>query len=58
MILHKKIGDRVEAGESFCDVLAHGPRGLNQVFAMLRDSFTLAKRPTAIPSLIVERIES
>ena len=45
VILHKKVGDPVEAGEPLCTVLVNDESRLEQALAMIRDAFAIGDAP-------------
>jgi thymidine phosphorylase len=56
VILHKKAGDRVEAGEPLCTVLVNDPAARDAAVAMIRDAYTIGDEHVGLPPLIVERL--
>ena len=56
VILHKKTGDRVEAGEPLCTVLLNDESARDPALAMIRGAYTIGDEPVSLPSLIVERL--
>jgi pyrimidine-nucleoside phosphorylase/thymidine phosphorylase len=52
VILHKKVGDRVEAGEPLFTVLTNGRHAL----AKIHDAYDIGDEPVSPPDLIVERL--
>jgi pyrimidine-nucleoside phosphorylase len=56
VILHKKIGDRVEAGEPLCTVLVNDAPGIEVALTMIGDAFKIAPHTVTPEALIVERI--
>ncbi|APW62897.1 thymidine phosphorylase [Paludisphaera borealis] len=59
VILHKKLGDRVEVGESLCTVLVNDERALPEALTMIEDAYRMADEPMDGPTLVVvERLEA
>ena len=56
VLLHKKAGDPVEAGEPLCTVLVNDESARAAVLAMIAGSYTIGDGPVEIPDLIVERL--
>jgi pyrimidine-nucleoside phosphorylase/thymidine phosphorylase len=57
VILHKKVGDPVTAGEPLCTILANDDEAIRELAApMLIDSYTIGDGPIDVPSLIVDRL--
>jgi pyrimidine-nucleoside phosphorylase len=57
VILHKKVGDRVTAGEPLCTILANEERALHELAApMIRDAYTIGDDDVSVPPLIFDRI--
>jgi pyrimidine-nucleoside phosphorylase/thymidine phosphorylase len=56
VLLRKKVGDAVVAGEPFCDVLARGGRGLEEANALIAGAFEVGDGPAEIGDLILERL--
>jgi pyrimidine-nucleoside phosphorylase len=56
VILHKKVGDRVEAGEPLCTVLVNDEPGIEVALAMIGDAYRIEPGPIAPEPLIVERL--
>ncbi len=57
VVLHKKVGDAVEAGEPLCQVHANDERLLAEAQERLARAYTLADEPVARPTLIHRIIE-
>ncbi|MBV8077858.1 MAG: thymidine phosphorylase [Planctomycetaceae bacterium] len=57
VLLHKKAGDPVEAGEPLCTVLVNDESAREAVLAMIAGGYTIGDGPVEIPDLIVERLE-
>lgn len=58
VVLRKKVGDPVVAGEPFCDIVARDGFGVDPAFALLQNAFLIADRPVETLALIVERLKS
>jgi pyrimidine-nucleoside phosphorylase len=59
LVLHKKLGDRVEIGESLCTVLVNEEAELPRALAMIEDAYRMADEPIDAPPLVVvDRIEA
>ena len=56
VILHKKVGDRVEVGEPLCTVLVNDDPGIEVALAMIGEAYHIEPGPQPIAPLIVERI--
>ncbi len=56
VILHKKVGDRVEAGEPLCTVLVNDAPGIEVALEMIGAAYRVEPGPVAVEPLIVERI--
>ncbi len=56
VILHKKVGDRVEAGEPLCTVLVNDAPGIEVALTMIGEAYSIEEGPVTIDPLIVERI--
>ncbi len=56
VILHRKAGDPVVAGEPLCTVLVNDPAAKDDAVAMIRDAYSIGDGPVAPPPLIVERL--
>lgn len=56
LVLDKKVGDPVEAGERLCTVHSNDETRLEQALAMIRDAFTIGQSRLEPDPLIVERI--
>jgi pyrimidine-nucleoside phosphorylase/thymidine phosphorylase len=56
VILHKKVGDKVEVGEPLCTVLVNNAPGIEVALSMIGDAYRIEDGPVASESLIVERI--
>jgi pyrimidine-nucleoside phosphorylase/thymidine phosphorylase len=56
VVLHKKVGDPVTAGEPLCTVLINDTSARHAALALIRDAYTIADQPVKPPDLIVERL--
>ena len=56
VILHKKVGDRVEVGEPLCTVLVNDEPGIDVALAMIGEAYRIGDGPVTPEPLIVERI--
>ena len=56
VILHKKMGDPVEAGEPLCTVLVNDETHLEFALEMIGRAYVLGDEPVAAHELIVERL--
>ena len=56
VILHKKVGDRVDAGEPLCTVLVSDRPGLEDALEMIGAAYRIGEGPVTLEPLIVERI--
>jgi len=56
VILHKKVGDRVEVGEPLCTVLVNDEPGIEVALSMIGCAYQIEDGPVSIEPLIVERI--
>ncbi len=56
VMLHKKVGDAVAAGEPLCTVLINDETAREAALAMIRAAYTIGDAPVPLPSLIVERL--
>ena len=52
VVLHKKMGDRVEAGDVLCEIHVNDERRLSEVQERLLVAYTLTDEPPALPPLI------
>ncbi len=57
VILHKKAGDRVEAGEPLCTVLINDDSAERAALDLIRGAYEIGDGPVAVPDLIVERLD-
>ena len=46
VILHKKVGDAVKAGEPLCTLLVNDESRLDEAAALIRDAYTIAAEPS------------
>jgi pyrimidine-nucleoside phosphorylase len=56
VILHKKAGDEVEAGEPLATLLVNDERTSERALDLIRRAYTIGDEPAAVPPLIVERM--
>jgi pyrimidine-nucleoside phosphorylase/thymidine phosphorylase len=56
VVLHKKLGDPVDAGEPLCTLLVNDERALDQSIAMIRHAYGIGDGDVDVPELIVERL--
>ena len=56
VLLHKKLGDPVEAGEPLCTVLINDETNLERLAGMIGRAYVIGDEPVAVPELIVERL--
>jgi pyrimidine-nucleoside phosphorylase/thymidine phosphorylase len=56
VVLHKKVGDPVEAGEPLCTILVNDESQLTAAREMILSAYTIGPGPAHPQSLIVERI--
>ena len=56
VLLHKKVGDKVEKGEPLCTILVNTTTSLDAASQLILDAYTIGDSTVAIPELIVERI--
>jgi pyrimidine-nucleoside phosphorylase len=56
VILHKKVGDAVAAGETLCTLLVDDESALNSATEMIRAAYEIGEGPVTVPGLIVERL--
>ena len=56
VILHKKVGDPVTVDEPLCTLLVNDESRLSEATALILEAYTIAAKPTAPQSLVVERI--
>jgi thymidine phosphorylase len=57
VLLHKKVGDPVAAGEPLCTVLVNDESHLEAALATIGQAYAIGDDPVIVPDLIVERIE-
>jgi pyrimidine-nucleoside phosphorylase len=58
VMLHKKCGDRVEAGEPLCTVHAPDEESHHEAARRLLDAYTLRSKPSGTPGLVLAEIGS
>ena len=56
VLLHKKVGDRVSAGEPLCTVLVNDRSARDAAVAMIAAAYEIGDADVAVPPLIVERL--
>jgi pyrimidine-nucleoside phosphorylase len=56
LLLHKKEGDSVQAGEPLCTVLANDSAHQDAAVELIRQSYTIGNEPVDVPPLIVESL--
>jgi thymidine phosphorylase len=57
VLLHKKVGDPVAAGEPLCTVLINDEAHLEAALTMIGRAYEIGDHPVVVPDLIVERLE-
>jgi pyrimidine-nucleoside phosphorylase/thymidine phosphorylase len=57
VVLHKKVGDPVREGEALGTLLVNDETRLGEASELILGTFTIAEEPTAIPPLMIKRIE-
>ncbi len=55
VVLHKRLGDRVEAGEPLCTLLVNDESNVPKALKMIREAYQFAESPPPAQELIVER---
>jgi pyrimidine-nucleoside phosphorylase len=58
VILHKKVGARVELGEPLCTLFVNDGSRLDEAMALIRGAFRIGGAPVGAPSLLVDRISA
>ncbi len=56
VMLHKKLGDRVEPGDPLCTLGFNEETSLEEAVALIEAAYTIDERPVTRPALIVERL--
>jgi pyrimidine-nucleoside phosphorylase/thymidine phosphorylase len=56
VLLHKKVGDPVAAGEPLCTVLINDEAHLEAALTMIGQAYDIGDGPVAVPDVIVERL--
>jgi thymidine phosphorylase len=56
VLLHKKVGEPVGAGEPLCTVLINDETHLEAALAMIGRAYVVSDEPVAVPELVVERL--
>jgi pyrimidine-nucleoside phosphorylase len=54
LILHKKVGDRVEEGESLVEIHASNPEKAGEIRDRLAQAFSLGLSPVSSPPLVAK----
>src|SRR5207253_7989115 len=57
VLLHKKVGDPVAAGEPLCTVLVNEETHLEAALTMIGRAYVIGDDPVTVPELIVERLD-
>jgi thymidine phosphorylase len=57
ILLHKKVGEPVAAGEPLCTVLVNDETQLESALAMILGAYVIGDAWVDVPALIVERLE-
>jgi pyrimidine-nucleoside phosphorylase/thymidine phosphorylase len=58
VILHKKAGSEVRAGDPLCTVLVNEETRLDEALDLIDGAFRISAEPVAVPALVVERVYS
>jgi pyrimidine-nucleoside phosphorylase/thymidine phosphorylase len=58
VILHKNVGDDVQADEPLCTMLVNDESRLDEAAALIRNAYTIAAEPCARRPLLVERFSA
>ncbi len=58
VVLHKKAGEAVQAGEPLCTLFLNEESRLAEAETLIREAYTIAAEPAAAAPLIVERISA
>jgi pyrimidine-nucleoside phosphorylase len=56
IMLHKKVGDQVSAGEALCTVHYNGAENLEKVCAMLKQAYRVTNAARYVPRPLVSRV--
>jgi pyrimidine-nucleoside phosphorylase len=56
IVIHKKIGDHVEAGEALCTIRCHSDAQAARAREMLQDSYTIAAGAPAHRPTLIHRV--
>jgi thymidine phosphorylase len=56
VVLHKKVGDPVAAGEPLCTILVNDPSARDQALGLIAGAYTIGDHAVTPPDLIVERL--
>jgi pyrimidine-nucleoside phosphorylase/thymidine phosphorylase len=57
VLLHRKTGDPVTAGEPLCTVLVNDETNLEPALARIGGAYVIGDRPVAVPELVIERLD-
>jgi thymidine phosphorylase len=57
-ILHKKVGDRVTAGEPLATLLVNDESHLAEAQALVREAYLIGEQSVTVPPLFLERISA
>ena len=55
-VLHKKVGEVVEAGEPLCTLFVNDESRLHEAEALIKGAYTIGEEPASALPLIVDRI--
>jgi thymidine phosphorylase len=58
LILHKKVGDPVKAGEALCTILYNSDARLSTAQDLLQRAYRIAERPPAVKRPLIHRVIS
>jgi thymidine phosphorylase len=58
ILLHKKVGDHVDQGETLCTLLANDESHLAEVGALVSRAYSLAEDEMTVPEPVLERLGS
>ena len=56
IVLNKKVGDRVEQGESLCTLHVNDESALSNVLEIVKSAYVIEDAPPVVHTLIVERL--
>ncbi len=57
IILHKKVGDRIDSGEPLCTLLVNDDRRVAEATRMVTDAYSIAESPVPVEPVIVSRLD-